>query len=92
MHFGKNSPKKEYFIDTETERFILETTVVEKDLGVLVTNNGKQSLQAQTAVLKAHRALGMMRNTFKFFNVKLIKIISIYLTFIRTHVVRYGIQ
>ena len=66
MNFSKHNPCKEYYIDTGTERTILETTETEKNLGVMSTNNDKNSLQAQIAVLKLHRALGMMRKTFKF--------------------------
>lgn len=49
----------------EKERIILETTVAEKVLAIMVTNNENHSLLGQTAVLKAHKALGMMRKNLK---------------------------
>ena len=83
MYFGKGNPGRTYYIDGEGERVILEGTEEEKDLGVIISNNGKNNRQAEKAISKANSQLGRMRRTFKFFNIKLFKII--YPTFIRPH-------
>lgn len=83
MNFSKHNPCKEYYIDTGRERTILETTETEKNLEVMSTNNDKNSLKVQTAVLKPHRALRMMRKTFKFIS----KILFLKLYTPNTHLV-----
>jgi len=47
----------------------LETTEVEKDLGVMISSDGRNNKQVESAVSKANRALGRMRKTFKYFNI-----------------------
>ena len=83
MHFGKNNPRKKYYIDGKDGRVWLESTDVEKDLGVMISSDGRNSKQVEAAVSKANRALGRMRKTFKFFNIKLFLIL--YPAFVRTH-------
>lgn len=41
MYFDKKITRKEYYINTETIRIILEAMEAEKHLGVKVTNNDK---------------------------------------------------
>ena len=83
MHFGKKNPEKDYFIGNGNERVLLGKTEAEKDLGVIIENNGKSSKQIQSAVSRANSVLGRMRKTFQFFNIRLFKII--YPTYIRPH-------
>ena len=83
MHFGKKNPEKVYYIGIGVDRVVLGKTEAEKDLGVVVDNSGKSSRQVQAAVSKANSALGRMRATFQFFNIKLFKIL--YPTFVRPH-------
>ena len=55
MYFGKNNPHKEYHIQGRDDNFTLEATDVEKDLGIMVANNGKLvkwSVQVEKAVNK----------------------------------------
>ena len=79
MHCGKNNPTRAYWIgDTP-----LAITEKEKDLGVIITSNGKFSEQAEAAVGKANRMLGVMRKTFRYFDIRLFNII--YPTFVRPH-------
>ena len=47
MHFGKNNPKKVYVINQNGVEITLEATEVEKDLGVMVTMDGKCSAQGE---------------------------------------------
>ena len=83
MHFGNKNPGREYFIENGIERVVLGVTEVEKDLGVMIARNGKNNHQATRAISHASYALGRMRKTFKFFNIKLFKIL--YPTFIRPY-------
>jgi hypothetical protein len=59
-------------------------TEIEKGLGVMVSSDGKNSKQVEAAVSKSNRALGRMRKTFEFFNIKLFKMI-LYPAFVRAH-------
>ena len=83
MHFGNKNPGREYYIENGIEQVVLGVTEVEKDLGVIIDRNGKNSQQATRAISQANKALGRMRKTFKFFNIKLFKIL--YPTFIRPY-------
>ena len=83
MHFGRGNPGKEYYIGTGSERVVLEETKAEKDLGIIISSDGKNNRQAIKAVNKANAELGRLRKTFQFFNIKLFKIL--YPTFIRPH-------
>ena len=57
MYCGKNNPKIAYWIGNTP----LKETESEKELGVIITSNGKSSEQAAAAVCKANRILGVMR-------------------------------
>ena len=63
MRFGHKNPVNEQYI--ENERVILGVTEAEKDLGVKISNNFKNKLQAEKATNKAYFKLGRLR-TFKF--------------------------
>ena len=52
-------------------------------MGVIISNNCKNKLQAEKATNKANFELGRLRKTFKFFNAELFKIL--YPTFVRPH-------
>lgn len=71
MHFGKQNPRKEYYIDGKDGRVWLETSEVVKDLGVMISSDGRNSKQVEAAVSKPNRVLGRMK-TFKYFNIKLL--------------------
>ena len=81
MHLGKNNPVRNYYVENGDERVQLGVTEAEKDLGVIITNNGKTKLQAEKAIHRANHELGKMRKTFRFFNIKLFRIL--YPTYIR---------
>ena len=61
---GKNNLHKEYNIEGENGKIKLEATDVEKDLGVMVSNNGKWAAQVETAVNKDSWVLGWIRKSF----------------------------
>jgi ribonuclease P/MRP protein subunit RPP40 len=83
MHFGKSNLLRNYEIMDGSELINLEKTESERDLGVIISSNGKTSEQVWAAVSKATRILGLMRKTFRFFNKELFK--HLYPTFIRPH-------
>jgi ribonuclease P/MRP protein subunit RPP40 len=83
MHFGKSNLLRNYEIMDGSELINLEKTESERDLGIIISSNGKTSEQVRTAVSKATRILGLMRKTFRFFNKELYKLL--YPTFIRPH-------
>ncbi len=61
----------------------LQTTDVEKDLGVMISSDGRNNKQVESAVTTANRVLGRMRKNFKYFNIQLFKVL--YPAFARTH-------
>ena len=81
MHLGNKNPVRSYYVENGDERVPLGVTEAEKDLGIMVANNGKTKLQAEKAIHKANHELGKMRKTFRFFNIKLFRIL--YPTYIR---------
>ena len=85
MHLGKNNPKRVYHMrDKNTGISVpLSETVLERDLGIMVSAEGSFSHQVNTAVSKANTTLGQMLNTFKYFTSDVVKII--YPTYIRPH-------
>ena len=50
----KKNPERDYFIGNGNERVQLGKTDAEKDLGVIIENNGKSSKQIQSAVSRAN--------------------------------------
>ena len=62
---------------------VLDVTEAETDLGVIITNNCKNKLQAEKALNRANYELERLRKTFKFFNAEILKIL--YPTFVRPH-------
>ena len=81
MHYGNKNPGQNYYVDNGSVQVQLGVTNAEKDLGVIIANNGKNNLQAEKSINRANHELGKMRKTFKFFNIKLFRIL--YPTFIR---------
>ena len=68
MHYGKNNPRNKYYIQHGEEKVWLQESEVEKDLGIMVSCDGKHGKQVEAAVSKANSALGRMRKTFKLIN------------------------
>ena len=83
MYFGKDNPKKEYVIEENGRKMILKETETEKDLGVIITTDGKCSAQVEAGVNKASWMLGRLRKTFRYFDLNLCK--KLYPTFVRPH-------
>ena len=60
MHMGHNNPTK-YFMNVEQVHHPLTEVTEERDLGVLVTNDLKPSMQCAQAAKKAMSILGLIR-------------------------------
>ena len=54
MHFGNKNPNIEYYIENGNERVVLDVTEAETDLGVIITNNCKNKLQAEKSINRAN--------------------------------------
>jgi hypothetical protein len=83
MHFGKNNPNHEYLIeDYLNGRFepLIESKL-ERDLGLMVSNDLKWKKQTQYASNKANQVLGILNKTFK--NKDSILFRQLYLVFVR---------
>jgi hypothetical protein len=65
MHFGRNNPHVEYQITKGDGQHRLETTSVERDLGVLMSSDLSWTPQVEEVASKASRMLGLLKNTFR---------------------------
>ena len=84
MHMGKDNPRLKYSIMDQDQRIPLETTRIEKDLGIMISEDGSYSAQVTRALSKANTILGRLLNTFKYFDSKIVKIL--YPIFVRPHI------
>ena len=79
MHLGKNNLNFKYkLFDTD-----LEVTSVEKDLGVLISNDLKPSKHCDTVSNKANKILGLINRTFLFKDEQ--TILKLYKSLVRPH-------
>ena len=67
MHLGKRNLNKEYtMVDKNGELKVLESTSIEKDLGVHIDNELSFNEHITKQVIKANRALGALKHTIKY--------------------------
>ena len=85
MHLGKNNPGTSYFMNG----IEIVSTSEQKDLGVIITDNMKPSLQCAAAVKKANQVLGQIRRGFSCFDKD--TFVRIYKTYVRPHL-EYAVQ
>jgi ribonuclease P/MRP protein subunit RPP40 len=85
MHFGKNNPRYEYFLNNEK----IPEGEEEKDLGVWVDVSLKPSKQCEKAAQSANFALGQISRTFHYRNKK--NLIPLYKAFVRPKL-EYAVQ
>ena len=67
MYIGNTRrPKHPYTMESanKLERHTLQETIVEKDLGVYISNNLKWNIQVEHSVQKANAVLGALKRTF----------------------------
>ena len=85
LHLGKKNSKQEYTMGGVK----LDSTEWEKDLGVLVHNSLRPSLQCSKAVKKANSVLGQLCHGVGFRDKKVF--IDLYVTYVRPHL-EYAVQ
>ena len=79
VHIGKNNPNKTYEMDNNS----LESSPVEKDLGVIITKDLSFDTHIANAIKKAKQMLGMISRTYED---KLVKnILHLYKSLVRPH-------
>ena len=89
MHFGHNNPHYSYVIDGYAPAgHIVEATSEEKDLGVLLHNSGKPSVQCAAAAKKGNQVLGQMARAFTYRDQTWVRL---YMTYVRPHL-EYAVQ
>jgi hypothetical protein len=83
MHFGKKNPNHSYTIEDYNSGIIepLSTSEMERDLGLIITNNLKWQNQVQSARNMANRKLGILNHTFKCKESELYK--QLYVAYVR---------
>jgi len=62
MHFGRKNTSYDYFMQTQK----LESTTMEKDLGIIITSDLKSSEQCNHACSKLNRMLGMINRSITY--------------------------
>ena len=85
MHIGHKNPNANYVLNGRA----LESTVSEKDLGVVITNDLKFSRQCIEAEKKAQRILGYVKRQFGFRNREIV--LNLYTSLVRPHL-EYAVQ
>ena len=86
---NKNTRHVYQLEDAEGIRHDLEETVLEKDLGVLISRDLKVAEQCSKAVKKAMRVLGLIKRSFKNLDEESLK--TLYCLYVRPHL-EYCIQ
>ena len=83
LHLGSRNPEFVYTMKDGGSRIKLETTNLEKDLGVLIADNLKVGEQCESAAGKAMKVLGMIRRSFTKLDEETLK--TLYCSFVRPH-------
>ena len=65
MHLGKDNPRRPYYMFDKSSgsQIQLETTSVERDLGIIISDDGSFEPQVNASIARANKVLGKMRNT-----------------------------
>ena len=79
MHLGRTNPCFDYIMNSQ----VLQRAATEKDLGVLVTENGKVAGQCTESYSKSNRMLGLVKRTIRYRHPKVL--INLYKTLVRPH-------
>ena len=79
MHLGSRNPK----VDYELDGVPLRKSSLEKDLGVLVSDDLKSSQQVKAAAAKANKMVGLIRRNCCYLNTDMCR--TLYCTLVRPH-------
>ena len=79
MHFGYNNPKAEYTINDQR----LASSSSQRDLGIMISDQGTPGLQCALAAKKANQVLGQISRSFTCYKKEIM--LNIYKVFVRPH-------
>jgi len=79
MHLGHHNANSDYYMGGK----LLQKTKVERDLGVVIADDGKVAGQCEEAYARASRMLGLVKRSLKYRHPKVM--ISLYKTLVRPH-------
>ena len=85
MHIGLHNQKQDYILNNKA----LKKSDLEKDLGVLVSNDLKPSKHVAAVALKANRVVGIIKKNFEYLDKE--TIISLHCTLVRP-ILEYAVQ
>ena len=71
MHFGKNNPKFKYSMQDRK----LNESIIERDIGVFITNDLKSTNHVKMSASKANKMLGLLLNTFNYLDLDTFKVL-----------------
>ena len=85
MHFGKKNKESVYTMNMgqNAPLHIIEKTMVERDLGVMLSKDIKWANQTEKAVNAAKAIISQLRNSFTYFDPELVRLL--YVSLIRPH-------
>ena len=89
VHFGKQNKKYNYSMKDNGIPRELEVSSIEKDIGVLISNDLRWEMQVRSATGKANSKLALLDKTFTYKEKKLMK--TLYCTYVRPHL-EFAIQ
>ena len=81
MHFEKQNLEYEYIMTKDNTTNKLDVSNVERDNGMIFSNDLKVSQHISVVVSKANRVLGLILNTFEYLDLNTFRIL--YCTFVR---------
>ena len=85
MHFGKNNKCHEYKMELGqgVAPHTIEKTLIERDLGLMISNDLKWVNQIDKATNTAKSIIAQIRNSFSYFDAELVRLL--YVSLIRPH-------
>ncbi len=84
MHFGNQNIKYDYVMhDKRSDIIAINPSECEKDLGVYISNDLKWNKHVTYICSKANSAIGMLRRTFRYFDIDMVK--TLYKSLIRSN-------
>jgi hypothetical protein len=85
MHFGKKNKEHEYTMDLgpEVHPHKIEKSLVERDLGLMVSSDLKWVTQVDKATKAAKAIIAQIKNSFTYFDAELVRLL--YVSLVRPH-------
>ena len=85
MHFGSKNVEHEYTMELGMgkEPHIIEKSLVERDLGLMVSSDLKWITQVDKAIKSAKAIIAQLRNSFTYFDAELVRLL--YVSLVRPH-------